>query len=221
MTTSGNVKGMSGDPLCPRCGDSLTAPSVWASGWRCAAHGDVAPLHPFVQPTSDQLRKLARASPLPLWLPWPLPRGWVVTGVGKAGDDVGGTRATVLACSGPSPLGGAADLIAVAEDLGVGLGAHFAGLPGPDPGAEHGRGPVDARVDAGGHPVPLWQAGDSTEHAAYAGEAGGRWLWLILFPSAADILLIADFALADLRDLGDEIDVLPIGALSPRLTDRY
>src|ERR671916_137230 len=72
---------------------------------------------------------------MPLWCPWPLPPGWMVTGVGWAGDDRIGVRATALACSGPDPLGGGpADIVIVAEQPGVGLGNRFAGIPGTDPG---------------------------------------------------------------------------------------
>ena len=39
-----------------------------------------------------------------------------------------------LACSGPTPFSdGPADVLLIAEEPGVGLGAHFAGLAGPDP----------------------------------------------------------------------------------------
>jgi hypothetical protein len=67
-------------------------------------------------------------------MPWPLPVGWLFTGVAYAGDDRHGGRATAVACSGPGPLGGMGELILVAEELGVGLGARYAGVDGPDPG---------------------------------------------------------------------------------------
>lgn len=156
---------------------------------------------------------------MPIWLPWPLPRGWVVTGAGYAGDDVGGMRGTVLACSGPNPLGGAADLLILAEELGVGLGAGYAGIDAPDAGEHLGRGHAHARVDVGGHPTALWHVDGVADRATYAGEAAGRWLWLILFPASAGVLVIDDLALADLRELGDEVDMLPFGALSPRLAE--
>ena len=76
-----------------------------------------------------------------------MPLGWLVTGLTYAGDDRTGPRATVLVCSGPAPLGGAADLMILAEEPGIGLGAHFAGLAGPDPGDRFMSGPPFAQGD--------------------------------------------------------------------------
>src|SRR5690606_26097935 len=120
-----DCRGMGGLPVCPRCGGIPSAPSAWAPTWRCAVHGPVVPLQPLPRPNAEYVRKLCHRSPLPMWLPWPLPHGWVVTGVGYAGDDVGGIRGTVVACSGPNPLGGGGDLLIVTEELGVGLGAGY------------------------------------------------------------------------------------------------
>lgn len=208
---------MGGVPVCPRCGGLLSAPSVWIPTWRCAVHGAVSPLQPFGRPHADYVRQLCRRSPLPLWVPWPLPRGWVVTGIGQAGDEVSGYKGSVVACSGPNPLGGGGDLIIVAEELGVGLGAGYAGLDGPDAGEVLGRGPAHARVLAGRHPTALWHVNGHDDRATYAGEAAGRWLWLVLFPATAGVMIIDDITLADLCELGGEVDMLPFGALSPRL----
>ena len=92
------------------------------------------PLQPVVQPSVKELAAAAAHSQVPMWLPWPLPAGWEFTGVAYAGDDEGGARATVIACSGPSPFGGRGELLLVAEEMGIGLGARFAGLEGTDPG---------------------------------------------------------------------------------------
>ena len=95
--------------------------------------------------------------------------------MGVAGDDAEGIRATVLACSGPNPVGGPADLLLIAEEPGVGLGAGFAGLLAPDPGPDIGAGPADARVEVDGHPRPLWVVPSAAPgRTAYAGEADGR-----------------------------------------------
>lgn len=48
-------------------------------------------------------------------------------GGASAGDERTGARATAVALAGPSPLGGPADLVLVAEEPGVGLGARLAG----------------------------------------------------------------------------------------------
>lgn len=135
-----------------------------------------------------------------------------------AGDEAGGVRATLLACSGPNPVGGPADLLLIAEEPMVGLGARFAGLPTSDPGPEVGHGAADARVEVDGHPAPLWVV-PSADHdrAAYAGEAAGRWLWMVLYPQTAGFLTIEPLRLVDLRDLGAEVALVPFGALCPLL----
>jgi hypothetical protein len=97
---------------------------------------------------------------VPIWVPWPPPPGWLVAGFAGAGDDNSGASAVVVALSGPDPLGGGpADLVLVAEEPGTGLGASFAGLPGPDPGPGFDRSAPVAKVQVGGHPVPMWAAG--------------------------------------------------------------
>jgi hypothetical protein len=150
---------------------------------------------------------------VPIWVPWPLPTGWLVTGFADAGDDRSGALAVAVALSGPAPLGGPADLVLVAEEPGVGLGSCFAGQPGPDPGAAFGVSAPDAKVDIDGHPVSMWAV--STESAAaFAGEALAKWLWAVLWPSSAGILLIEELNLRDLRE--DDLD-LPYGAFCPRL----
>jgi hypothetical protein len=80
-------------PTCPRCGGPLTEPSPWASGWHCPMHGEVHPLRSPHTPSAEGLRGLLRGARVPVWLPWPLPAGWLVTGFAGAGDDRTGTRA--------------------------------------------------------------------------------------------------------------------------------
>lgn len=178
-------------------------------------------MQPFGTPSADLARHLASTSPLPFWLPWPLPAGWLVSGMGVAGDEAEGVCATVLACSGPNPVGGPADLLLVAEEPGVGLGAGFAGLLATDPGPDVGDGPADARVEVDGHPRPLWVVPEAAPgRTAYAGEADGRWLWLLLYPETAALLTLEPLTVTDLRRLGEEVALVPFGALSPRLTER-
>ena len=210
---------MRAEPSCPRCAGVLHAPGLWSSSWTCDVHGAVPPVRPAVQPTAEVLRAAAAHAAVPLWLPWPLPRGWLVTGLVTAGDERTGARATAVACSGPAPLGGVAELVIVAEEMGVGLGARFAGLDGPDAGVLPDRA-VDAKIHAAGIPTAMWElpAGDGAQDpAVYVGEALGCWVWAVLWPGTAGFLLIDDFVLTDLRDAGHELDV-PCGALSPRLS---
>lgn len=67
-----------------------------------------------------------------------------------------------MACSGPGPLGGIGELLLVAEELGVGLGARYAGIDGPDPGPYiNVSSPPHAKVVAAGRPTPLWHVTDT------------------------------------------------------------
>nr|WP_318783153.1 DUF6758 family protein [Plantactinospora soyae] len=232
---------------CPRCGGPVRAPDLMHTAWRCPDCGPVSPLHvaehigpEIVASTIERITvdrgstdpdtpgSGARATPsVPLWCPWPLPPGWTMTGVGWAGDDRGGVRATAVACSGPTPLGGGpADLVLVAEEPGVGLGTRLAGTAGPDPGPQlneaitepgpgHPERVAHAKVRAAGHPTPLWAVKSPTDRSAYAGEARGIWLYAITWPASAGYLLAEDVDLHDLTEWTPP--ELVFGAPSPYL----
>lgn len=178
------------------------------------------PLAPVTTPSAPLVHQLVRDSQLPLWLPWPLPRGWVVGAVIHAGDDASGVRACGVAISGPNPMGGPGDLLLVAEEQGVGLGAGLAGLEGADPGKAV-EGEPRARVLVQGRTVPLWFVEGPADRAVYAGHWGGSWLWAILYPQSAGVLLLEDVEVVDLRDLGHEADLLPYGTPPPWLMHGY
>jgi hypothetical protein len=123
--------------------------------------------------------------------------------VGWAGDDRRAPRATALVVSGPVPFGfGPADVVFVAEELGVGLGAGLGGLAGLDPGpalstlvatsAPH------AKVRVGRHPTPLWAVVGGAGRSVYVGEARAAWLYAIAWPPAAAYLLADGITLHDL-----------------------
>lgn len=177
------------------------------------------PLQVFA-PDPRVLTKHAQTLDLSLWTPWPLPSGWQVAGHGYVGDAVH-AAATVLAFRGPHPLGvdaEVADLLVVAEEAGTGLGSALAGLDSADPGPEVGRGPPHIKTSVGRHPAPLWWVSSAApDRAVYAGEAAGCWLWLVLYPDSAGALVAEGMKLADVRDLGHEMELLPYGNLSPRL----
>jgi hypothetical protein len=190
------------------------------SSWTCERHGAVDPYHLSPRPGADALAWVLKATHVPVWLPWPLPVGWLVTGMTYAGDDRHGGRASAIACSGPAPLGGIGELVLVAEEPGVGLGAWLSGLSNPDPGPEIVSAPAGAHLTASGWPTPLWEVPRdpefATDRAGWVGEAGGLWLWLIAWPETADLLVHDNLTLVDLHDTEHELD-LPYGALSPRL----
>ncbi|MEV7011882.1 DUF6758 family protein [Streptosporangium sp. NPDC051022] len=210
---------MRAEPICPRCFGPLRPPSAWSSAWRCGPHGDVLPLQPPRHPSGAAVEALGVSAQVPVWLPWPLPQGWLVTGLAEAGDERSGVRATVVALSGPSLTHGPADMLIIAEETGVGLGAGFAGLPGTDPGEGFGEGPPHAKVEIMGHPTPLWWVDAAPDRAVYAGEALGNWLWVVIWPPEAGYLMtLGELSMRDLRDRDQALD-LPFGAFSPRLGD--
>jgi len=91
----------------------------------------------------------------------------------------------------------------------------MAGLPGPDPGSDFAARAPATTVRFGNHEFPLWHV-DAADRAAFAGEMLGNWLWMILWPDTAGVLLVEPLELRDLRDPGQDLD-LPFGAPSPRL----
>jgi hypothetical protein len=187
------------------------------SSWDCERHGPVQPFHVVAHPSVEAVHKVATSCGVPLWAPLPLLPGWTLTGIATAGDERGPAKATVLALAGPSPLGGPADLLLVAEEPGVGLGARFAGLEEVDPGLTV-VGQPDAKVEAAGHPTALWRSPSADDRAAFVGEAMGVWLWAVLWPPAAELVLLEHVVLHDLRHVAHESVDLPVGAPSPRLS---
>jgi hypothetical protein len=200
---------------CPRCDAVVRAPSAWSSSWQCEQHGGVYPLRSGLSPSRDGLDGVLRAAFVPVWLPWPLPARWLVTGFAAAGDERSGRRACAVALSGPNPVGGPAEMILVSDELGVGLGARVAGLDGPDPGERFALGQPAATIRHRNHEFPLWHV-ETAGRAAFAGEVLGAWLWVVLWPDTAGVLLVEPLELRDLRDPGQQLD-LPFGALSPKL----
>lgn len=184
-----------------------------SSQWTCAEHGAVQPWHAG---RPEALAQLRARSQVPLWAPHPPPPGWTVGGVGWCGDDRAPASATLLALSGPSPLGGPADLLLVAEEPGTGLGARLAGIPGVDPGGL-AIGAPEAKLLAAGHPTALWRTASAEDRCAFVGEAMGVWLWAVLWPPAAELVLMEHVTLQDLRDDERMLLELPHGAPSPRL----
>lgn len=218
---------MPSDLRCPRCLRSAHPPGLRSSRFSCVEHGEIAPIHSAVPGGTIHAAQLAARAKVPVWLPWPLPTAWLVTGMQVAGDDHSGWLATVVAISGPNPLatvdGGAAptaDLLVVAEQPAIGLGARLAGIADVDPGlaleAPMVAGPPHALVQAAGRRVPLWSVPGDGDRAVYVGEAASVWLWLIALPAEAGAMALEDLRLVDLREPGHLLDI-PTGALSPHL----
>lgn len=202
---------------CPRCREPLVrAPE----GDRCVLHGAVPPLWLPDEVTYDGFAEHLRvAGEFPTYLPWPMGPGWAVTEFGAVVDAEGRPSATLTCCSGTSELDGPVDVFVVSEE-GRGLGARCAGLlhddPGPDVG--EGRPPVRVRIDA--RTVPLWAVSTSRsdhefDRSVFAGEAFGRWLWIVLRPASAMLLLRDDWILRDVSGMGPPLVEMPFGGPRP------
>ncbi len=211
---------------CPRCATDVHPPGVWTSAWRCPQHGEVHPLQPSRGPKQELLDDLSTRSPVPVWVPWPIPAGWLFSGVAEAGSPKTGPQAVVVACSGPNPAPHpdapgerTAELLLVAEAPGVGLGAYLAGLDDVDPGNSVGQGTPHARIRTNGHTTALWHLDSAADRAVYVGEAGGVWLYLVLWPATAGVLLAESLHLTDVRQgtSGRAAVQPPAGAPSPKL----
>ena len=195
--------------------------------WSCPEHGAVVALRrPVGADTEIGYEGFAAhllATPdLPTYLPWPLSPGWRITDVAAVGgwDDVP-THASLTCVSGTSRLDGPVDVLLVVEEAGTGLGARCAGLLHDDPGPGLGAGPPLVRVRIGRAVVPLWPVsvagveGD-LDRSVVAGEVEGRWLWVVVRPASAILLLRDDWILRDVSGLGPPLVELPFGGPGPR-----
>jgi hypothetical protein len=203
---------------CPRCASPVSEDD---GTWRCTDHGPITPLwRPTAADYGAFAEQLTRSRAIPTLMPWPLTPGWSVTDFGVVATPGQDARAGFVTCSGPSELDGVVELTVVTEEPGVGLGARCAGVRHTDPGAEIGEGPPLVKVRIDGHPISLWpvltaDADVAFDRSVFAGEARGRWLWLVLRPASAALLLSDEWVLMDVADLGPELMELPFGGSPP------
>lgn len=156
----------------------------------------------------------------PTYLPWPMSPGWSVTDFALVGDGVEHATATLTCTSGTSELDGPVDVVVVAEEAGTGLGARCAGTRYDDPGTEIAGRPPTARVRIGSQSVNLWDVSTSAadgefDRSVVAGEAGGRWLWIVLRPASALLLLQDEWILRDVSAVGPQLLEMPFGGPRP------
>jgi hypothetical protein len=183
-------------------------------------HGPIPPLWRPSEPSYDAFGELlGKATSFPTYLPWPKGPGWSVTDFGVVGSG-GRVTASVTCCSGTSELDGPVDVFVVAEEAGTGLGARCAATVHTDPGAEVGDGPPPVRVRIDSQSVPLWLVSTSAaderfDRSVFAGEAGGRWLWIVLRPASAMLLLRDDWILREASGIGPEMLDLTFGGNPP------
>lgn len=203
---------------CPRCSSPVTSSG---DDWQCLDHGSITPLwRPSSASYEDLAEMLRRCRGIPTLLPWPLGAGWTITDFGCVARPREPARASLASCQGVSEPDGVVEVTIVSEEPGVGLGARCAGLYRSDPGADIVDTAPHAKVRIDGHPISLWaistsESSDAFDRSVFAGEAHGRWLWLILRPPSAALLLHHDWVLHDIAELGPELVDLPFGGSPP------
>ena len=207
---------------CPRCPAPLARPAEHAGGWACPEHGPTSVLRRPDEASYDGfVEALSAAGDFPTYLPWPMSPGWSVTDFAVVGDAQGQrARATMTCSSGTSTLDGPVDVFVVSEESGTGLGSRCAGTTHVDPGPEIGAGPPMVRVRIGSQSVPLWAVSTSSEdreldRSVVAGEAEGRWLWVVLRPASAMLLLRDEWILRDVSGIGPPLVEMSFGGPSP------
>ena len=208
---------MSLRPECPRCQQPLQTDG---DAWRCPTHDTLTPLWRSAVADYDSFATyLQLTGGLATWLPWPLPPGWQVTDFGCVGGPEA-PRAAVVGVVGASDPEGVVELSVATEEPGVGLGARVGGLDRVDPGREAGVGTPLLKVRIDGNAVPLWSLSVAHEdalldRAVLVGEAAGRWLWVVVRPASAVLLLPELPELLDVSGLGPELVALPFGVVPP------
>lgn len=203
-------------PGCPRCQDRLESPDA-----DCRRHGNQPVLwRPDTASYESFADHLLRADGFPTYLPWPMASGWRLSDFGVVIDRSGRPVASLTCSTGSTEFDGRVDVLIVAEEVGVGLGGRCAGLAGADPGSDFGQGLPAARIRIGSQGIALWLVSTSTsagelDRSVVAGEADGRWLWLILHPAPSLLLLGEEWVLRDVSGEGPHLVELPIEGPAP------
>lgn len=200
---------------CPRCREQLSPAG------ECPIHGSQPvlwrPGHPSYGSLTEHLRL---ADGLPTYLPWPMGSGWRVSDHAVVADRDDRPVATLTCTTGETGPDGRVDVLVVTEEPGVGLGGRCAGLERSDPGHDFGHGPPTARVRVGSQSVKLWPVSTSgasgvLDRSVVAGELAGRWLWMVMMPAPAVLLLADEWILRDVAADGPHLVDLPIDGPAP------
>lgn len=211
---------MSLSAWCPRCREPLDVTGA-SDDPGCARHGSQPPLWRPDEASYDSFaRHLLMADGFPTYLPWPMGSGWRVSDFGVVAAQSGRPVATVTCCTGATGPDGPVDVMVITEEVGVGVGARCAGLERGDPGAEVGQDQPFVRVRIGSQGVPLWSVSTSAasvelDRSVLAGEAEGRWLWLVLLPASAILLFKDEWILRDVSGDGPSLVAMPIEGPGP------
>lgn len=211
---------MSWMSACPKCAINLDHEQGLM---RCPNHGDVVPLWRPDVASYESFADLVRlAWQIPVYLPWPMSPGWRISDFGVVvdrQDDEARASATFTTTTGISDLDGPVEVTLVIEEPGIGLGTRSAHTSAVDPGGQFDSGPPLVHVRVDGHQVPLWPVDTSHNSplsaGVLAGEARGRWLWVIMRPASAVLLLRDEWLLADVTEFGPEAVEMPFGGPRP------
>lgn len=203
---------------CPRCREVLERASAGAV---CPVHGSRSFLWLPTEVDYDGfVEHLRAAGDFPTYLPWPMSPGWAVTEFGVVASTFEHPTATITCVSGTSELDGPVDVFVVTEEAGTGLGARVAGLLGDDPGPDVGEGRPPVKVRINSQTVPMWPVTTSNadhefDRSVFCGEAHGRWLWIVLRPASAMLLLRDDWILRDVSAMGPQLVEMSFGGPRP------
>jgi hypothetical protein len=165
---------------------------------------------------AEAIEHVVSRAAVPVWIAR-MPGVWLCSGIGYAGDDRISACAVAVCLTGPSPLGGGAEVVLVAEEPGVGLGARYAGLAEAD--AHFDTTPPDVRVMAAGHPAPLWNLPGPADRAVFVGEAKGHWLWVVVHPAAAGVVMYDEPVFTDAAEVAPAAE-LEFGSVSALLFEQ-
>jgi hypothetical protein len=202
------------------------ASSAQGNGWSCPEHGATPVLRRPDEASYDEFAAvLTAAGDFPTYLPWPMSPGWSVSDFAVVGEpeERQSAKATLTCSSGTSALDGPVDVFVVSEESGTGLGSRCAGTIHVDPGPEIGVGPPTVRVRIGSQSVPLWSVSTVTtvgsdlelDRSVVAGEAAGRWIWVVLRPASAILLLRDEWILRDVSEIGPPLLEMSFGGPGP------
>ena len=203
---------------CPRCASPVVSEGEQV---RCLEHGLTRPLWMPGEATYESFGlHLRHSRGMPTLVPWPLGPDWTITRFASVGGGDEHVRATAVSCAGTSLLDGPVEITVVSEEAGTGLGRRVAGTVHEDPGEQIRGGRSEVRVRVGTRPVPLWSISTSSadsefDRSVFAGEYEGRWLWLVLRPASAALMLRDDWILADVAEFGPELVEMSFGGSPP------
>lgn len=201
---------------CPWCTTPVARTDEDA--WSCPEHGHVVPLWRPAEASYDAfVAHLQRAGSFPTFLPWPLGPGWCVSDFAVIGEGRG--RATMACVSGTTVQDGPVDVTVISEEPASGLGARVIGMSDAERTAFDAGlavGPPEVKVRLGSRAVGLWpvpaaDAAEEWDRSVLLGEAEGRWLWLVLRPAPALLLLREEWILRDVSDSGPRLVEVPFG----------